>query len=111
MTLPHFSSSVTSNLPVASVYHGPEGLRRIAARANAMARLLVSLIAPRFKPLCSHYFDTLCIDAGETAVTVLERARALRINLRDLSQEGLPGQIAVAPQPLPQTNAINWLPQ
>ena len=79
-----------------AVYHGPEGLRRIAARVNAMARLFAGLIAPRFQPACSHYFDTLLIDADEAAATILERAGSLRINLRDLSAEGQPGRIALA---------------
>jgi glycine dehydrogenase len=79
-----------------AIYHGPEGLRRIALRVNAMARLLAGLSAPRATLLSDHYFDTLRFDAGKDATAVLDRARSLQINLRDLSQEGLPGQIALA---------------
>jgi glycine dehydrogenase len=66
-----------------AVYHGPQGLLRIALRVNAMARLLTRLVAPRLTPVHAHFFDTLMFETGVAGAAVLERAGALRINLRD----------------------------
>ncbi len=65
-----------------AVYHGPQGLLRIALRVNALSRLLTRLIAPRFAPVHASCFDTLLIDAGSDAAGILARAREHRINLR-----------------------------
>ncbi len=65
-----------------AVWHGPEGLRRIALRCNFMARLLAARVAPRLKPLSESYFDTLAFDAGSEASAIRERAQHKRINLR-----------------------------
>ena len=59
-----------------AVYHGPTGLKRIALRANYMARALASIV----KPEGSQFFDTLTFAAP--AAEVKERAAAKRINLR-----------------------------
>jgi glycine dehydrogenase len=67
-----------------AVYHGPQGLLRIALRVNAMARLLAALASPALTPVHRDFFDTLVFDAGTLAQSVLERAAAQRINLRAL---------------------------
>ena len=67
-----------------AVYHGPQGLARIALRVNALARLLVALVAPRLSPVHAEFFDTLVFDLGAASADVLERANALRVNLRQL---------------------------
>ena len=54
-----------------AVYHGPQGLTRIALRVNALTRLLARLIATRFVPVHASYFDTLLIDAGISGLTGL----------------------------------------
>ncbi|MBX3592826.1 MAG: glycine dehydrogenase (aminomethyl-transferring), partial [Burkholderiaceae bacterium] len=83
-----------------AVYHGPQGLTRIALRVNAMTRLLARLLArtdggPR--PLHDSYFDTLVFDLGADAEPVRARARALRINLREFAAEcGPQGHVGVA---------------
>jgi glycine dehydrogenase len=59
-----------------AVYHGPTGLKRIALRANYMARALASLV----KPESTQFFDTLTFAAP--AEEVKARAAAKRINLR-----------------------------
>jgi glycine dehydrogenase len=79
-----------------AVYHGPQGLWRIAARVHAMARLLTGLIAPTLKPAHAAFFDTITIDAGPLAPEILARAHAQQINLRDLSSEHRPGSITIA---------------
>ena len=67
-----------------AVYHGPDGLLRIALRVNAMVRLLCALVAPQRAPVHADVFDTVVFDLGDDAASVLERARAERINLRML---------------------------
>jgi glycine dehydrogenase len=61
-----------------AVYHGPQGLERIARRAHFMARLLAACIG---KPSHAAFFDTVVFElhAGEA---VHRRASAKRINLR-----------------------------
>ncbi|HZH05600.1 MAG TPA: aminomethyl-transferring glycine dehydrogenase, partial [Lautropia sp.] len=73
-----------------AVYHGPEGLLRIALRTHAMARLLVKAVPSA--PLHPHYFDTIAFDAAGQLAQVLERAAVKRINLRQLGDE----RVAVA---------------
>ena len=64
-----------------AVYHGPEGLSRIAMRVNAFARLLVQKAA---LPLVhAQFFDTVVFDAQATKPAILQRAASRRINLRD----------------------------
>ena len=72
-----------------AVYHGPQGLLRIALRVNAMARLLAGLVAERIAPQHTAFFDTLVFDAGTAIGKILERAHAVQINLRRLGETGL----------------------
>jgi glycine dehydrogenase len=65
-----------------AVYHGPQGLRRIALRVNLLTRVLASLVGARFAPLHAQYFDTLAWETGEHTEAILARARSQRINLR-----------------------------
>ncbi|MFN5880933.1 MAG: glycine dehydrogenase (aminomethyl-transferring), partial [Burkholderiales bacterium] len=68
-----------------AVYHGPQGLLRIALRTHAMARLLVE--ASGLAPVHSAYFDTVVFDlaaAGQDAAALDARAAQQRINLRML---------------------------
>ena len=59
-----------------AVWHGPEGLRRIALRVHLMARLLARALAPEQ----GAYFDTLTWRTDAAAVRA--RAGEKRINLR-----------------------------
>jgi len=61
-----------------AVWHGPEGLRRIALRCNELARTLAAVL----KPVSESYFDTLAFDAGNNRSEIEERAKQKRINLR-----------------------------
>jgi glycine dehydrogenase len=66
-----------------AVWHGPQGLLRIALRANAMARLLLD--ATGLAPVHAAFFDTVVIDprdGGLDAVAIRARADAQRVNLR-----------------------------
>ena len=59
-----------------AVWHGPEGLERIALRTHLMARLLAAAAAPE----SGSFFDTLTFRADAAAVR--RRAEEKRINLR-----------------------------
>jgi glycine dehydrogenase len=66
-----------------AVYHGPEGLRRIANRTHFFARLLKSLVGNHLKPRHSAFFDTLCFDASALQLAgIRHRADKRQINLR-----------------------------
>jgi glycine dehydrogenase len=71
-----------------AVYHGPDGLRRIARRvhaytvslAEALTKLGYGIVHPA-------YFDTLAVEVpAEALPRILDAARAKQINLRTLSQ-------------------------
>jgi glycine dehydrogenase len=81
-----------------AVYHGPEGLLRIALKVNAMARLLATTIASTVRPVPTYYFDTLVVHAGSDSNGLLARARAMQINLRDLGAQdaNLKGHFSVS---------------
>jgi glycine dehydrogenase len=74
------------------VYHGPEGLRAIAARVHrrtaALARALQSL---GYQLSHSAFFDTIAVET-DAAERLLQAARERRINLRPLDR----GRVAVA---------------
>ena len=68
-----------------AVYHGPQGLHRIALRANAMARLVVR--ACGLAPLHAHFFDTVvfakaALGAVGGAAAIAVRAAEKQLNLR-----------------------------
>jgi glycine dehydrogenase len=67
-----------------AVYHGPEGLRRIARRVHALTAILAAGLRRLGFDLGSDtFFDTLRVKVdGTTAGAILDRARAKRINLR-----------------------------
>ncbi len=69
-----------------AVWHGPEGIRRIASRVHRLATTLARLIeATGAKVVHKNYFDTLRVDVGEgRASQIVDRARDLGINVRQL---------------------------
>lgn len=67
-----------------AVYHGPQGLRRIAQRVSAYAAILAKgLEQLGFELAHDTAFDTVCVRAGEAARRILERAAANGANLRN----------------------------
>ena len=73
-----------------AVYHGPDGLRRIATRvARYTAILAAGLRQLGYKPVHESGFDTLCIKPGERCAALLERARAHGANLRARDHESI----------------------
>ena len=73
-----------------AVWHGPEGLSRIAQRTNLLARLLASA-AERAGLVLRHsaFFDTIALDAGPRADAVMAAARAAGFNFRRLDATGI----------------------
>ncbi|NLC35485.1 MAG: aminomethyl-transferring glycine dehydrogenase, partial [Alcaligenaceae bacterium] len=66
-----------------AVWHGPQGLQRIARRvAGHTGRLHAALGSLGLKVRNDSYFDTLCIETGEHTEAILAAARQARINLR-----------------------------
>lgn len=67
-----------------AVYHGPEGLKRIAKRVHRLTGILSEgLVAKGIRVLNSHFFDTLTIDPLHNHEIIVERAAAANINLRE----------------------------
>lgn len=76
-----------------AVYHGPEGLKRIAQRVHRLTAILAhGLHIKGLKRLNEHFFDTLTVEVGGSQTAILESARAARINLRILGR----GQLGVS---------------
>ncbi len=79
-----------------AVYHGPEGLRRIARRVNALTRALAGFAGAALRPAYDSYFDTLVFDAGSAATEIRERAALSRINLREFAGVGATERFAIS---------------
>ncbi|MEZ5651221.1 MAG: aminomethyl-transferring glycine dehydrogenase [Burkholderiaceae bacterium] len=82
-----------------AVYHGPRGLLRIALRVHALTRLLANGLNAQFglAPRHGQFFDTLVYDSGGQTAAILERARAVRINLRVFDDaDGSPAAVGVS---------------
>ena len=66
-----------------AVYHGPEGLKRIAGRVARLTAILAEgLRTLGYPAVHASAFDTLCIEPGDARDAILARARAARLNLR-----------------------------
>jgi len=73
-----------------AVWHGPEGLKRIAKRVNLQARLLAAAATQAGLTLRhSAYFDTITIEAGTRADALMAEAVQAGINLRRLDATGV----------------------
>ena len=71
-----------------AVYHGPDGLRRIARRVHAHTGALAQgLENLGYKLAYPEFFDTVAVDVpAEVLPRIINAARAKQINLRTLSQ-------------------------
>jgi glycine dehydrogenase len=73
-----------------AVWHGPEGLTRIAKRINLQARLLAELAVQNGLPLRHEsFFDTITIDAGARGDDIMQAALAAGFNLRRADATGI----------------------
>jgi len=71
-----------------AVYHGPEGIRRIAMRTHRLAALLAGALRKADVEVGTGFFDTLHV-TGVDADAVHARAAAARINLRRIDGRSL----------------------
>jgi len=73
-----------------AVYHGPEGLRRIATRVHRLTVALAQGLRSLGYTLAdTPYFDTLRVDVGQTQAAILARAAAKHMNLRVIDPQTL----------------------
>tara|TARA_B100000809_G_scaffold68421_1_gene65572 strand:- start:3788 stop:5833 length:2046 start_codon:yes stop_codon:yes gene_type:complete len=73
-----------------AIYHGPEGLKRIATRINRQAGILATGIKNAGFSLASdHFFDTVCVDSGKQTAAIYDKAIAAGINLRTVDSNQL----------------------
>jgi glycine dehydrogenase len=76
-----------------AVYHGPDGLKRIAQRVASYTAILADGLAQMGLAVSTpHAFDTITVDTGARTEAVLAAARAAGANLRRLSDH----QVSVA---------------
>ena len=68
-----------------AVYHGPEGLKRIAQRVHRLTTILAEGLARKgLQRVNRRFFDTLTLDVGGSQSAILDSARDAQINLRIL---------------------------
>ena len=73
-----------------AMYHGPEGLKRIARRVHLLTKMLARGLAHHnFKLRHETYFDTLTVTVGDNQEALMARAVAHRINLRAVGKTAL----------------------
>ena len=71
-----------------AVYHGPEGLTRIARRTHRLAAILASSLRAAGVNVGEHFFDTLHVKDID-AKAIHAKAAAVRINLRAIDSEAV----------------------
>ncbi|BBM00367.1 aminomethyl-transferring glycine dehydrogenase [Microbulbifer sp. GL-2] len=72
------------------IYHGPEGLKTIAARIQRLADILASALQQEgFNLAHDSWFDTLNITVGTKQEEIYQRALASEINLRKVGEDAL----------------------
>lgn len=74
-----------------AVYHGPQGLKRIAQRTHRLAAAFADGVkgVAGCKLLSETFFDTVAIDAVKDAAAILKRAHDAGMNLRQLNSTTL----------------------
>jgi len=71
-----------------AVYHGPQGLQRIAQRVHLLTSVLASGLEQQgIKPVNTSWFDTLTLRLGERTQSVVKSAQEQEINLRLVDED------------------------
>ncbi|MEH6584770.1 MAG: aminomethyl-transferring glycine dehydrogenase [Halioglobus sp.] len=71
-----------------AMYHGPQGLRRIAMRIHRLTAILARGLADvGFKADNPHFFDTLTLEVGDQQQAIIDRALAQGMNLRIIGSD------------------------
>ena len=71
-----------------AVYHGPQGLKRIAQRVHRLTAILAAGLRASGFAVNDRFFDTICVH-GVDAARAHAAARARRINLRELGKDAV----------------------
>ena len=72
------------------VYHGPEGLQRVANKIHGLTvQLAQGLERAGYHVVHDRFFDTLRVAVGAQAVEIMQQAREVGINFRDLGEGDL----------------------
>ena len=73
-----------------AVYHGPDGLQRIAQRVHLLTSVLAEGLGLNgIEPTNQNWFDTLTLNTGSRTPGILEAAAAREINLRAIDENTL----------------------
>jgi len=73
-----------------AVYHGPDGIKRIARRVHRLTQILArGLDALGFKHDNAFFFDTITLNVGSKQQSIVQRAEAAGINLRLIGSDHL----------------------
>jgi glycine dehydrogenase len=73
-----------------AIYHGPEGLKRIANRIHRLTAIAAAALRSKgFALGNSHFFDTLTINVGDNQKAIFHAAQAAEINLRLVGSDSL----------------------
>jgi glycine dehydrogenase len=71
-----------------AVYHGPDGLKKIARRVNRLTSILAKgLQQAGFNLVHKHFFDTITIQTDERTGAIYQRALDKGLNLRRLPEQ------------------------
>ena len=71
-----------------AVYHGPDGLKKIARRVNRLASVLAKGVQQAGISLAhEHFFDTVTLQTNEQTQTIYQRALEQGLNLRLLPEQ------------------------
>lgn len=72
------------------VYHGPDGVRRIAEKTHRMARIVAAGLRDLgYEVVHDHFFDTVMVHVRGQARRLAAKAREARINLRVIDPDHL----------------------
>ncbi|MDQ6619607.1 MAG: aminomethyl-transferring glycine dehydrogenase [Pseudomonadota bacterium] len=73
-----------------AVYHGAEGVTRIARRVHRLTVILAAGLRRLALTVPTQaFFDTITVDAGDATAQIIERAMAARLNLRRIDDTTL----------------------
>lgn len=71
-----------------AVYHGPEGLRKIALRVRGLTAVLAAGLRQQgFGISNANFFDTLTVETGDKTAAIHAAARSQGVNLREINDQ------------------------
>ncbi|MGA0077486.1 MAG: aminomethyl-transferring glycine dehydrogenase [Pelagibacteraceae bacterium] len=89
-----------------AIYHGPEGILKIANRTSKLAKLFADgLKAGGFEILSDQFFDTVTIKTGSKTKEIFNNALREKINLRNIDDK----MISIAFDEAKKLNDVNTL--